>query len=127
MNCLSINISGARSIHKRVWIKKLCNKHKINFLSIQETKLVNVDLVMVHSFWGNVSCSYFFLSFSWCFGGILVIWDPDYFSQKRVFVSDWYVAVEGDWLPSRRNMLFTSVHAPQGVDCKEFFGINCLI
>lgn len=38
MNCLSINIQGAVSLEKRVWIKSLCAKFKINFLAIQKKK-----------------------------------------------------------------------------------------
>ncbi|GJT38724.1 RNA-directed DNA polymerase, eukaryota [Tanacetum coccineum] len=40
MNCLSLNVQGLGSKAKKDWIKELNNKHKVNFLSVQETKLV---------------------------------------------------------------------------------------
>ncbi|GKA27959.1 RNA-directed DNA polymerase, eukaryota [Tanacetum coccineum] len=39
MNCLSLNVQGLGSKAKKDWIKELNNKHKVNFLSVQETKL----------------------------------------------------------------------------------------
>ena len=53
MNCVSINIQGAGNIEKRQWIRKLCNKHRVNFLGVQETKMSTVDDFMVRSIWGN--------------------------------------------------------------------------
>lgn len=38
MNCLSLNIQGLGSKAKKDWIRELTNKHKISFLSLQETK-----------------------------------------------------------------------------------------
>lgn len=55
MNCLSVNVQGAGSLQKRTWVRKLCIFHKINFLAIQETKMEDVDLATVRSFWGNSS------------------------------------------------------------------------
>lgn len=60
MNYLSINIQGAGSLEKRVWVKSLCAKFKINFLAIQKTKKELVDLFLVRSFWGNLAFSHVF-------------------------------------------------------------------
>nr|GEY51870.1 RNA-directed DNA polymerase, eukaryota [Tanacetum cinerariifolium] len=44
MNFLSLNIQGFGNKAKRRWIKELCQKHRINFASIQETKAESISL-----------------------------------------------------------------------------------
>ncbi|GJR92534.1 RNA-directed DNA polymerase, eukaryota [Tanacetum coccineum] len=56
MNCLSLNIQGLGSKAKKDWIKELISKHKVSFLSIQETKMESVSAMEVKFLWGN----YFF-------------------------------------------------------------------
>lgn len=73
MNCLSINIQEAGSRDKRVWIRSLCNKHKVIFLAIQESKLENLDLLMVHSFGGNAFFCHVFTLSRKVLGGIIAI------------------------------------------------------
>ncbi|GJY74773.1 RNA-directed DNA polymerase, eukaryota [Tanacetum coccineum] len=38
---------------KRRWIKELCQKHRINFASIQETKAESISLLTIKDLWGN--------------------------------------------------------------------------
>lgn len=44
-----------------MWIRSLCQKHKVNLLGIQESKFDNLDLFTVPSFCGNNSFSHDFL------------------------------------------------------------------
>ncbi|GJU63615.1 RNA-directed DNA polymerase, eukaryota [Tanacetum coccineum] len=53
MNCLSLNVQGLGSKAKKDWIKELNNKHKVNFLSIQETKSDHISDMDIKSLWGN--------------------------------------------------------------------------
>lgn len=73
MNCLSINLQGAGCGDKWVWVKSLCQKHKVNFLAIQESKMEVMDLVAIRSFWGNLSFSHAFSPSRGASGGIIVI------------------------------------------------------
>ncbi|GJV48321.1 RNA-directed DNA polymerase, eukaryota [Tanacetum coccineum] len=43
---------------KKGWHKKLCHEYSINFLGIQETKMVNMDLLSIRSIWGNSHFDY---------------------------------------------------------------------
>ncbi|GJT60570.1 putative RNA-directed DNA polymerase, eukaryota, reverse transcriptase zinc-binding domain protein [Tanacetum coccineum] len=52
MNSLSINVQGFGDLNKRRWVHDLCNRHKVNFLALQETKLLHVDLWKIHQTWG---------------------------------------------------------------------------
>nr|GFA07567.1 RNA-directed DNA polymerase, eukaryota [Tanacetum cinerariifolium] len=40
---------------KKEWVKELCNKHKVNFLSLQETKMEYMDTLCVKRCWGNMA------------------------------------------------------------------------
>lgn len=119
MNCLSINLQGAGCGDKWVWVKSLCQKHKVNFLAIQESKMEVMDLVAIRSFWGNLSFSHAFSPSRGASGGIIVIWDPDYISKKRVIISGYFVAVEARWLRKNLEVMFSLVYAPQDAESKR--------
>ncbi|GJS68653.1 RNA-directed DNA polymerase, eukaryota, reverse transcriptase zinc-binding domain protein [Tanacetum coccineum] len=53
MNCLSINVQGFGDLNKRRWVRDLCNLYKVNFLAIQETKMLHVDLWLLRQVCGN--------------------------------------------------------------------------
>ena len=76
MNCLSLNIQGAGSGDKKVWVRGLCNLYQVSFLGIQETKRTEMNLATVRSFWGNVCFEYAASDARGLSGGILAIWDP---------------------------------------------------
>lgn len=44
MNFLSLNIQGLAQKAKKDWVKELCVKNKVNFLSLQETKMEDIEL-----------------------------------------------------------------------------------
>ncbi|KAL4581287.1 hypothetical protein LXL04_017498 [Taraxacum kok-saghyz] len=64
---------GAGNVEKRRWIRNLCNKHKINFLTVQETKTESVDIFTVRSIWGNPVFSHEWSPARGQSGGIWVI------------------------------------------------------
>ncbi|GJW59500.1 RNA-directed DNA polymerase, eukaryota [Tanacetum coccineum] len=55
MNFLSLNVQGLGNKTKKGWIRELCQKHIINFVSIQETKMESIDLFSIKSLWGNLN------------------------------------------------------------------------
>ena len=77
MNCLSINIQGAGNVDKRSWIRQLCNKHRVNFLAIQETKMETVDIFLARSLWGNLSFLHEWSPSRGQSGGLCIIWNPE--------------------------------------------------
>ncbi|GJW23038.1 RNA-directed DNA polymerase, eukaryota, reverse transcriptase zinc-binding domain protein [Tanacetum coccineum] len=77
---------------KRDWIKELSNKNKVNFLSLQETKMESVNQFCIKSA-GNVR-------------------------KHNSTVSDYFVAIQGDWIPNAKKYLIISVYAPQEVSEK---------
>nr|GEV26396.1 RNA-directed DNA polymerase, eukaryota [Tanacetum cinerariifolium] len=47
---------------KKGWIKELCTKNRVNFVSLQETKMEHIELVTINKLWGNSSYDYTFSS-----------------------------------------------------------------
>ncbi|GJU29549.1 RNA-directed DNA polymerase, eukaryota [Tanacetum coccineum] len=91
MSILSLNIQGLGPKAKKQWVKGLYCYNKINFLSLQETKIESVDAFIVRSLWGNMSFEYVF--------------SPS--------------VVEGVWNASNSKLLMIGVYAPQEVSEKR--------
>ncbi|GJS05541.1 RNA-directed DNA polymerase, eukaryota [Tanacetum coccineum] len=68
---------------KKYWIKELNNKHKVNFLSVQETKLDCITDMDVKVLWGNYKFEYTISEAVGNSGGILCVWDPSSNHSKR--------------------------------------------
>ncbi|GJV59871.1 RNA-directed DNA polymerase, eukaryota [Tanacetum coccineum] len=113
MNFLSLNIQGLGNKAKRRWINELCHKHKINFVTLQETKAENIDLCSIKELWGNLFFNHVVGSSVGCSGGIVCVWDPNMFVKDHVSKSDYFVALMGTWIPTSTKLLIISVYAPQ--------------
>ncbi|GJZ78741.1 RNA-directed DNA polymerase, eukaryota [Tanacetum coccineum] len=48
------NVQGLGGKEKKQWVKWLCQSNQVNFLSLQETKMVSFDVFVVRAFWGNM-------------------------------------------------------------------------
>ncbi|GJV20320.1 RNA-directed DNA polymerase, eukaryota, reverse transcriptase zinc-binding domain protein, partial [Tanacetum coccineum] len=75
-----------RIVDKGTWLRKLCNKHRVNFVAIQETKVSSIDIAIVRSLWGNMHFDYLHSEASGLSGGILVIWEPNLLGWKKTSV-----------------------------------------
>nr|GEU89314.1 RNA-directed DNA polymerase, eukaryota [Tanacetum cinerariifolium] len=98
---------------KRRWIKELCQKHIINFASIQETKAETISLHTIKDLWGNHMFDHVVGSSIGCSGGILYMWNPNMFVKEQVSTCDYFVALMGTWAPTSSKILIISVYAPQ--------------
>nr|GEY01904.1 hypothetical protein [Tanacetum cinerariifolium] len=59
---MGYNMEGLGHKTKKSWIKELCMKNRVNFLSLQETKMERMELVTINKLWGNNSYDYAFSS-----------------------------------------------------------------
>ncbi|GJU04032.1 RNA-directed DNA polymerase, eukaryota [Tanacetum coccineum] len=98
MICLSVNVQGLGGKEKKQWVRKLCHSNQVNFLSIQETKMVSFDVFVVKAFWGNTSFDFATSSARGRSGAILCVWDNTLFQKKRVYSNEHCLCVEGTWL-----------------------------
>nr|GEY63946.1 RNA-directed DNA polymerase, eukaryota [Tanacetum cinerariifolium] len=89
---------------------------------MNETKLSNVSHMDVKLMWGNSNYDYVCSDSLGNSGGILCIWEASeasIFKKDNVTISDNFIAIYGTWLPSKSNILFVAVYAPQPTSCKR--------
>nr|GEX61777.1 RNA-directed DNA polymerase, eukaryota, nucleotide-binding alpha-beta plait domain protein [Tanacetum cinerariifolium] len=91
---------------KQDWVKEICVSHKVNFLTLQETKIEDISLIDVKGCWGNS-------------GGIFCVWEKSAFKKNNSTISDYFVMISGSWLCSGVNLLIILVYAPQEYDEKK--------
>nr|GEV97898.1 RNA-directed DNA polymerase, eukaryota, reverse transcriptase zinc-binding domain protein [Tanacetum cinerariifolium] len=75
-------------------IAKLCNKHKVAFLGIQETHSIKIEPSKVKRLWGNFQFDFAACPSSGRSGGLVSIWDPDVFYKLNVFPSENILIIE---------------------------------
>ncbi|GJY83774.1 RNA-directed DNA polymerase, eukaryota [Tanacetum coccineum] len=112
MNFLSLNIQGLAQKAKKDWVRELAMKHKVNFLSIQETKMEEIDVFSVRNCWGNYSYDFLHSNSVGNSGGILCVWDPNSFIKHNYTISDYFVIVRGKWLKRDIDLLIVAIYAP---------------
>nr|GFA80938.1 RNA-directed DNA polymerase, eukaryota [Tanacetum cinerariifolium] len=104
---------------KKGWIQELNSKYRINFVTLQETKMESIDIFSIKALWGNSSFDYVFSPSVGFSGGILLVWDPNIFIKDSHTISDYFVAIRGNWIPSSTNLLIIYVYAPQELSEKR--------
>nr|GEV65731.1 hypothetical protein [Tanacetum cinerariifolium] len=107
-----------RGEKKKQWVKKLCHSNQVNFLSIQETKLVSLDVFVVKILWGNMLFDFATSSARGRSGGILCVWDKLLFHKKRTYATEHCLCVEGlilhHHLSDHRPILLKETHVDYG-------------
>nr|GEZ00866.1 RNA-directed DNA polymerase, eukaryota [Tanacetum cinerariifolium] len=98
---------------KKDWIQELTNKHKVSFLTLQETKKESNSAMEVKYLWGNYAFDHIVSEALGNSGGILCAWDSNVFHKKHHIISDNFVVLYGTWVPKKMHMLIISIYAPQ--------------
>nr|GEW28086.1 RNA-directed DNA polymerase, eukaryota [Tanacetum cinerariifolium] len=98
---------------KKDWVKELCNKNKVNFLSLQETKMESINTFCVKKCWGNYSFEFVYGPSVGNSCAILCTWDPRMFHKHNATILDYFVAIQGEWIANAKKYLVISVYAPQ--------------
>ncbi|KAL4570718.1 hypothetical protein LXL04_026379 [Taraxacum kok-saghyz] len=81
---------------KRKWVRDLCNSYHVMFLSLQETRMTQVDLFKVRNLWGNQN----FQFASSGARGRSGVWDPMAFQGGNIVSTDNFLVVKGRWVRS---------------------------
>nr|GEX22194.1 RNA-directed DNA polymerase, eukaryota [Tanacetum cinerariifolium] len=100
-------------------IRELISKHKVSFLSIQETKMESVSAMEFKFLWGNYFFNHIISEACGNSGGILCTWDTDFFKKEQHIISDNFVALYGTWIPNKQKLLLILVYAPRSVSSKR--------
>ncbi|GJY32993.1 RNA-directed DNA polymerase, eukaryota, reverse transcriptase zinc-binding domain protein [Tanacetum coccineum] len=64
---------------------------EVNFLSLQETKIMNVEIFSIKMCWGNYAFDFVHSPSVGKSGGILCVWDPRLFRKTNSTISDYFV------------------------------------
>nr|GEZ89776.1 RNA-directed DNA polymerase, eukaryota [Tanacetum cinerariifolium] len=108
---------------KKDWVMEICVSHKVNFLTLQETKMEDISLIDVKCCWGNYAFEYVYSPAVGNSGGILCVCEKSAFKKNNSTISDYFVMIGGSWLCSGVNLLIISVYAPQEYAEKKCYGI----
>ncbi|GJY15770.1 RNA-directed DNA polymerase, eukaryota [Tanacetum coccineum] len=99
---MGYNMEGLAQKAKKDWVKELCNINKVNVLSLQETKMENIELFTIESCWGNLNFDYVYSPSvgEWIPTGkqtlIISIYAPQELSEKKM-LWDYFINVIGNW------------------------------
>ncbi|GJV96565.1 RNA-directed DNA polymerase, eukaryota [Tanacetum coccineum] len=104
---------------KKDWVQELCDKHNVSFLSLQETKMENIDQFNIKLSWGNYGFDSSISPSVGNSGGILCVWDPRLFHKTNVTISDYLIIIQGVWIPSGKKTAIISIYAPQDIRDKK--------
>nr|GEW99762.1 RNA-directed DNA polymerase, eukaryota, reverse transcriptase zinc-binding domain protein [Tanacetum cinerariifolium] len=116
---LGLNMEGCfGDLSKRKWVRELCHKYKVNFLSLQETKLVHVDLWILRQVWGNTHFDFASMSSRGLSGGIICLWNKLIFRKTSISCNENYVAIEDLWIPNNVRIMWIAVYAHQALQDK---------
>ncbi|GJT76396.1 RNA-directed DNA polymerase, eukaryota [Tanacetum coccineum] len=84
---------------KKDWVRELCSKNNVNFMSFQETKMEDIELFNIKLCWGNFGFDYVYSPSVRSLGGILCVWDPRVFRKINSTISNYFVTIQGEWVP----------------------------
>nr|GFA02437.1 nucleotide-binding alpha-beta plait domain-containing protein [Tanacetum cinerariifolium] len=87
------NEKGLNPKAKKDWVKEICVSHKVNFLTLQETKMEDISLTDVKCCWGNYAFEYVYSPAVGNSGGILYVWEKSDFKKNNSTISDYFVMI----------------------------------
>nr|GFA90014.1 RNA-directed DNA polymerase, eukaryota [Tanacetum cinerariifolium] len=73
----------------------------------------SINTFCVKKCWGNYSFEFVYGPSVGNSGGILCAWDPRMFHKHNATISDYFVAIQGEWIANAKKYLVISVYAPQ--------------
>lgn len=119
MNIMSLNIRGMGDSNKVVWINKIKNAHKIDFIGLQETRVADVNLIDLAGCWGSAHYEVEAVNPTGRSGGLICIWDPCIFTKISSTSSRYYIMITGHWKGLQGITSLVNVYAPQEITAKR--------
>nr|GFC85078.1 RNA-directed DNA polymerase, eukaryota [Tanacetum cinerariifolium] len=94
-------------------IEKLEETIKVGLALGLYMKGYHVDPWVLRQVWGNMHFDFASSSARGMSGGILCIWNDLVFKKTKISCNEYYVAIEGLWIPSKVRIKCVAVYAPQ--------------
>lgn len=95
MQILTWNIRGLGSSVKKRFLSKLIKKRKPSMVCIQETKMEQVDRMVIQRIWGSVDMDFTSSSAVGTSGGLLTKWNKDFFKTDSVISHRYFTLMQG--------------------------------
>ncbi|GJS39467.1 RNA-directed DNA polymerase, eukaryota [Tanacetum coccineum] len=130
---MGYNIEGCLNPKaKKDWVKELCVSNKVNFLTLQETKMESIELFDIKRCWGNFAFDFVHSDSVVTNGKLLLIisvYAPQEFSEKKLLwdylghvIANWKgeVIIMGDFNEvCNKNERFGSIFNVQGASASK--------
>jgi hypothetical protein len=123
----SFNIRGLGGAVKWNAIKELVRQEKIEFLAVQETKMVTFSDSFCYNIWGGEDCQWVYLPAVGNSGGILSIWCKSSASLIFSFTGDNFVGVCLDWGALRQRVFIVNVYSKCDIGGKRSLWENLVM
>nr|GEZ33756.1 RNA-directed DNA polymerase, eukaryota [Tanacetum cinerariifolium] len=104
---------------KKEWVQELNLQHKVNFLTLQETKMDRITHMDVKLIWSNSNYQFVSSDSVGNSGGILCIWEATVFKKAYVTVFDNFIAIYETWISNNFKVLIVVFYAPQSLALKR--------
>ncbi|KAK1435326.1 hypothetical protein QVD17_01087 [Tagetes erecta] len=104
---------GLGGSHKAEWINSIKRNKNIQFISAQETQLVDVENIPVARIWGGNDFEMVAVESSGRSGGLLCCWDHTILRIDKVHKSPNLIALSGTWKGIEDRVNIVNVYAPQ--------------
>ncbi|KAL9675777.1 hypothetical protein QQ045_003983 [Rhodiola kirilowii] len=115
MKLISWNVRGANGRKKHQEIRNLGSKHQAEVVFIQESKIRKLEDNMMQALWGGDKMLWFGADSEGSSGGVVTVWDPDFFQTTSKIKGKGFVLISGNIMVNqqvvRLNLL--NVYAPR--------------
>ncbi|XP_071741347.1 uncharacterized protein [Rutidosis leptorrhynchoides] len=112
MKIISINIRGFAKYGAFGCVKSLCKEEKPDILAIQETKCGTVNNFWISSLWGNNTVGCVQKNSVGNSGGLIIMWNPSIFEVEDVMEKEFFLAIKGNWVHSKKETIVVNVYGP---------------
>lgn len=112
MNFLSINVRGIGEDYKVNWVRRLRSQHRVSFLAVQESQILDAKKIDVAACWGNQDVDFVRLNATGCSGGLINMWDKRVFTQVESIYSRNYIITKGTWSGIQEPLYFANIYGP---------------
>ncbi|XP_076911877.1 uncharacterized protein LOC143569988 [Bidens hawaiensis] len=112
MNCLSLNVRGARGVGKAGWVKGLRSSYGVDFIALQETKIADPTGWFLSQFWGISRYEAAVVNSEGNAGGLICWWDPLSFRMTDVIKTRHCLVVSGTLIHHDLIVNIANIHAP---------------
>ncbi|XVF06594.1 hypothetical protein REPUB_Repub06bG0062400 [Reevesia pubescens] len=112
MNLVSWNIKGLGSVEKGKAVRNVVSRLRPDVIFLQESKLMEVERWVFRSVWGSNTSCFEFSSAVGTAGGIITIWNCDFFELKNKVISQRFILLVGELKASKFAVGFGNIYAP---------------